>query len=43
MKDQARTYIDISRLVMSRIAELGEQDRTMQQSAISNQQAVVRD
>ena len=37
MKDQARTYIEISRLVMSKIAELGEQDRTMQQSATSGQ------
>jgi 1-acyl-sn-glycerol-3-phosphate acyltransferase len=28
-KDQARTYIEISKFVMSKIAELGEQDRQM--------------
>jgi 1-acyl-sn-glycerol-3-phosphate acyltransferase len=36
-KDQARTYVEISRFVMSKIAELGEQDRS-QQTAISKQQ-----
>jgi 1-acyl-sn-glycerol-3-phosphate acyltransferase len=29
MKDQARTYVEISKFVMSKIAELGEQDREM--------------
>src|SRR6185312_2092950 len=29
-KDQARTYVEISRFVMSKIAELGEADRRMQ-------------
>jgi 1-acyl-sn-glycerol-3-phosphate acyltransferase len=28
-KDQARTYVEISRFVMSKIAELGEQDRQL--------------
>jgi 1-acyl-sn-glycerol-3-phosphate acyltransferase len=28
-KDQARTYVEISKFVMTRIAELGEQDREM--------------
>ena len=37
MKDQARTYIEISRFVMSKIAELGEQDRAKQQTADSKQ------
>jgi len=38
MKDQARTYVEISRFVMSKIAELGEVDRSMQQTVISKQQ-----
>ena len=37
-KDQARTYLEISRFVMSKIAELGEQDRAKQQTANSRQQ-----
>src|SRR6185295_103518 len=36
-KDQARTYVEISRFVMSKIAELGEKDRQMQESANSKQ------
>jgi 1-acyl-sn-glycerol-3-phosphate acyltransferase len=31
-KDQARTYLEISRFAMSKIAELGEQDRKQQDS-----------
>ena len=31
-KDQARTYVEISKFVMSKIAELGEQDRQLQLS-----------
>jgi len=37
-KDHVRTYKEISEFVMSRIADLGEQDRAIQQTAISKQQ-----
>jgi len=33
MKDQARTYVEISRFVMSKIKELGEEDRRMNSQA----------
>ena len=36
-KDQARTYVEISRFVMSKIAELGEKDRALQQTPNSKQ------
>jgi 1-acyl-sn-glycerol-3-phosphate acyltransferase len=36
-KDQARTYVDISRFVMSKIAELGEQDRELYASQRCNE------
>ena len=39
-KDQARTYVEISRFVMSKIAELGEKDRAIQQTANSKKQTV---
>lgn len=37
-KDHVRTYKEISEFVMSKIAELGEQDRTTQQTVNSRQQ-----
>jgi hypothetical protein len=42
--DRARTYIEISEFVMSKIAELGEQDRRMrnEQTANSKQQTAYR-
>jgi len=39
-KDHVRTYKEISVFVMSKIADLGEQDRAIQQTANSKQQAV---
>jgi 1-acyl-sn-glycerol-3-phosphate acyltransferase len=36
-KDRARTYLEISQFVMSKIAELGEQDRERQQTVNSKQ------
>jgi 1-acyl-sn-glycerol-3-phosphate acyltransferase len=35
-KDQARTYLDISKFVMSKIAELGEQDRRLNSEGIKS-------
>jgi hypothetical protein len=36
-KDQVRTYVEISKLVMSKIAELGEQDRQMRAKEVGGQ------
>jgi 1-acyl-sn-glycerol-3-phosphate acyltransferase len=41
-KDHVRTYKEISEFVMSKIAELGEQDRIKQQTANGKQQTVKR-
>ena len=40
-KDQARTYVEISRFVMSKIAELGEQDRRIQNTEVRSQKSGV--